>query len=351
MDPPINISEESPNANIKPQLLLEDIKNGEERLIVIDEFKNSVEDHWVYYHSGFSNAEITRILKEELENREKIIIEKPVLNSVQDDMLPYTFYFGPYSYVSIIKTRGQTDWHRYAAGLKYDNTWLEVNQIYINQKDDTGYTALHLAASWTNKNALIYLLESGAHPLLTENTGQLPLDFAFAAGDDEIISILLRACVNFRGIPRIGVSVRKIPLEPLDLDQNQLQSLFSYIEQENRSLHRFIDKSQNTTELVLKEKDTQITQLEEQNKIFKEKLEKQNNVIAELLNFLKMGVNTIESHRINPEIQTPEQFKEDAKCNSSSSLKKRKYEDVDTNISEQQTSKVLKVEKCYVVNN
>lgn len=56
----------------------------------------------------------------------------------------------------------------------------------VNARDDSGWTALHVAVSWCAEECISLLLKRGADAALTNNQGQSPRDLAFQLGYDSI---------------------------------------------------------------------------------------------------------------------------------------------------------------------
>jgi cytohesin len=61
-----------------------------------------------------------------------------------------------------------------------------------NAKDDNGWTPLHRAAYCGHVEIVMILLERGADPLIADNEGNIPLDYA----EDSAIRSLLESALR-----------------------------------------------------------------------------------------------------------------------------------------------------------
>lgn len=89
--------------------------------------------------------------------------------------------------------------------------------IDVNQRDQGGNTALHVAAAGGVSSMVALLLEQGADPMITNVDARLPLHFAVALGNAEIAAALLatgRSDAQFAAKDESGVSPMDILMMP-----------------------------------------------------------------------------------------------------------------------------------------
>lgn len=73
-----------------------------------------------------------------------------------------------------------------AALQKTLDTYAEILPEIVNARDDSGWTALHVAVSWCAEECIDLLLQTGADPGLQNNQGQNVRDLAFQLGYESL---------------------------------------------------------------------------------------------------------------------------------------------------------------------
>lgn len=125
--------------------------------------------------------------------------DESLLNAVNENGLPailFAIYYGRKEVALLfVQSGAKVDLFTAAAlnDLKRLEKALSANPDSIAEYSVDGWTALHLAAFYRQKDAVVYLLDKGANPNLRSrnNMSNLPIHAAAAGGNREILAMLI----------------------------------------------------------------------------------------------------------------------------------------------------------------
>jgi ankyrin repeat protein len=160
-----------------------------------------------------------------------------------------------------------------------------INEENVNSVIDTknGYTALHYAIKFNNKEIILYLLKKGANPKLKTRDGQDCFDLSFTFQSKHLITKEIDSQSEKEFESKRKISELEKQIRNLETNQKYLNDSLDKITLKNDSLNNTI--SENKSELMTLRKEN--LELTESNRKLKRKYDELNDSYSGLVSSMR----------------------------------------------------------------